>query len=693
MLQPPEKLTRLCRFYCCLALAVVLLAGANLAATEGEWEQLIASARQARSAQKLPEAERLAKLALTAAEQLPADTRANAQGESLNLLGLVSLESGDPAIAAENFVAAAAAFEKAGPPAREMLAVTRLNLGVAYSQQKKFKEAADAYRQRLAILEELLGPESPEIISDLDRLSKACTADKQYAEALALLTRAKAILAKKHGPKSEQVATVIDRLADVWEQQSDYAESETLYRESLAIRREIHADSAHEDVFNSLYRLGDNRRLAGDLKAAQELFAQTDQKMVQRYSADAVERVNLLKLQLEIAKTTGDAPLQAECERVLARLEKIAAWQQTLPPINSGLNPEQLAAADPQLTASLAAAREFGDESLPVYLALLPRARWLQFKGQFADALTAFDETLKVGKVVYGDQHPEVAAIHFLRGNTLEQLGRIDDAKAAYLLAVESNEKSGFAVPSTELAIVLRLATISSNTKHLAEAIQWYSRYRRVRSELGRPPDPELGQHLNELGVCHAALEQWPEALTCFNEALSILEARLPADAPLLGTVRGNLEFVRGKLPAAVLPSESPLAPLPLPPLPPVSIATRPTASTTEPKTGEAAGKAADFGIKALIAVAIGLIISWQAWRRGYWPTTWLLAFLATCTTPIISACLLAALPDRKIHRRREKQRRLLAQQLQSAGVVPAVLAKPVVAAQAGSLGDEQTRL
>jgi hypothetical protein len=204
------------------------------------------------------------------------------------------------------------------------------------------------------------------------------------------------------------------------------------------------------------------------------------------------------------------------------------------------------------------------------------------------------------------------------------------------------------------------------------------------------PEDAELGIALNRLGVCYTALDRWSEALPCFEQASTVLAAHLPADAPLLGTVRQNVEIARSKVPLTG----------PQPDTTPGVASTTGSVRLAEAQNlgADAGGSAASadapplvrLAISAILAFAIGLFISRRAWQRGYGSLTWFMAFLLSCSTPILTACVLATLPDRRRQRRREELQRWLEQELTTAGTMPTATASAL--ATSGSIGDAPTQ-
>lgn len=128
---------------------------------------------------------------------------------------------------------------------------------------------------------------------------------------------------------------------------------------------------------------------------------------------------------------------------------------------------------------------------------------------------------------------------------------------------------------------------------------------------------------------------------------------------------------------------------LPLPPSPApdsdVAVAKR---------TAELAATVFLFGLYGAIALVPASFMGFRAWQRGYGCATWMLAFLCSGSTPIITACILATLTDRTLSRRRTELRKWLDHELTSATTSrsPSGATSPPDSLPLQSLGDKRTQ-
>ena len=104
------------------------------------------------------------------------------------------------------------------------------------SAQGKYTEAEPLYQRALAIDEKALGPEHPDVATDLNNLALLYQGQGKYTEAEPLHKRALAIWEKALGPEHPHVGQSLNNLAALYQAQGKYTEAEPLFQRSLAIR-------------------------------------------------------------------------------------------------------------------------------------------------------------------------------------------------------------------------------------------------------------------------------------------------------------------------------------------------------------------------------------------------------------------------------------------------------------------------
>ncbi|CAB1119405.1 unnamed protein product [Ectocarpus sp. CCAP 1310/34] len=157
---------------------------------------------------------------------------------------------------------------------------------------RRMKDAEDFYRRALAIREEQVGVDHPEVARTLDDLGLCAFAVGRMAEAEEFFGRALAIRAEKLGVDHPDVPSTLNILGNCVCKLGRMKEAEELYRRALEIREEplgvYHPDVArtvndlgvcaskekpgvgHPDVASTLNNLGVCASKVGDMKEAEE---------------------------------------------------------------------------------------------------------------------------------------------------------------------------------------------------------------------------------------------------------------------------------------------------------------------------------------------------------------------------------------------------------------------------------------
>jgi tetratricopeptide (TPR) repeat protein len=151
--------------------------------------------------------------------------------------------------AEKQYLAAVKEAEKFGP--QDSRLITSLDsLASVYEAQRRYAEAEPLYRRTLAIQENLLGLEHPDVADTLNNLAMIYKAQGKYPDAEPLYKHALAIREKALGPDHPELADSLDNLAMVYKAQWKYPEGgaslQTRTRHSGECPRAGAPESGHE---------------------------------------------------------------------------------------------------------------------------------------------------------------------------------------------------------------------------------------------------------------------------------------------------------------------------------------------------------------------------------------------------------------------------------------------------------------
>jgi tetratricopeptide (TPR) repeat protein len=113
-----------------------------------------------------------------------------------------------------------------------------LKLAAVYVAQGKYPDAEALIKRALAINEEKLAKNHPEVGMNVYNLGLVYEGQGKYPDAEALLKRALAIREEKLGKDHPEVADILDALGNVSRSQGKYADAEGIYKRALAIQEE-----------------------------------------------------------------------------------------------------------------------------------------------------------------------------------------------------------------------------------------------------------------------------------------------------------------------------------------------------------------------------------------------------------------------------------------------------------------------
>jgi tetratricopeptide (TPR) repeat protein len=149
---------------------------------------------------------------------------------------------------------------------------TSLNdLAVLCIALHQYEQVEPLCLRALAIQERALGPGHPDVAVTLNDLAMIYYLEGRYDQIEPLYLRALTIFERGLGPLHTNTATALNNLAKLYVAQEKYVEAESLMRRALNIREQIYGHN-HPDVANSLHTLALLFVACGKLAEAESFF-------------------------------------------------------------------------------------------------------------------------------------------------------------------------------------------------------------------------------------------------------------------------------------------------------------------------------------------------------------------------------------------------------------------------------------
>jgi tetratricopeptide (TPR) repeat protein/CHAT domain-containing protein len=430
------------------------------------------------------------------------------------------------------------------------VATTLNNLAVLYDNLGRYADAEPLYRRALAIREKALGPGHPDIARSLADMAGLYENQGRYAGAEPLYRRALAILEKALGPDHIDVASLLQNLATLHRDLGRYPDAESLYRRALTIREKVFGPG-HPDVARLLGDMAVLYTIQGRYADAEPLYRRSLAILEKALGPDhtdvATSLNNLAALYVHQGRYADAEPLY---KRSLAVQKKalgfshpgVAASLDNLASVY--LNQGRYADAEPLYRQALAIkAKALGPDHPAVAKSLNSLAALYRAQGRDADA-----EPLRLALVIkekaLGSDHPDVAKSLGSLAMLYADQGRYADAEPLYRRALAINEKRLGADHPDVATSLSGLAVLYTHQGRFADAEPLYRRALEINEKALGPDHPAVASSLNNLAFLYHNQGRYADAEPLCRRALAIREKALGPDHPDVASSLNSLGAV-----------------------------------------------------------------------------------------------------------------------------------------------------
>jgi len=403
-------------------------------------------------------------------------------------------------------------------------------------------------QDHVKLVEEVAGPESPQLASALNSLAGVYRDQSRLDLALPILERALSIREKVLGVDHQETVVLVNNLAMAYEDLGRFDLALALNQRALAIReKKLGTDSL--EYAGSLNNLATLYLRMGRLGEAQA-GAERSQAIIEKLNgADspltATSLNNLASILEKIGLYEKAMPLY---ERALAIREKRFGPDhiETVASLNNiaGLY-RQMGLFDkavPLLERSLTVNEKvLGKDHPVVAMACNNLAELYKVVGRYDKALPLYQRALAIVEHTLGPEHETTAScLNNLAGMYLA-LGSLNQVEPLLVQSLAINEKR-FGSDHPKVAQALNnLAMFYRKQKQYDRALPLQERATAIKRKSAGMDHPETAIALGNLAGLYDEVKRYDDALKLFEQSLSIMEKALGPDHPQVGMALANL--------------------------------------------------------------------------------------------------------------------------------------------------------
>ena len=306
--------------------------------------------------------------------QLGADAPGLLRAHLLTALALVHRQAGEYAEATTIGERALAMSEQLLGPEHPDITLALFNLAHIHQSTGNYTKAQAVSERALALLERTLGPDHPDLAGPLNSLGNAYRARGQYAEARAMHERALDIREKALDPDDPQLAGSLSLLGSIHHDTGRYEEARAMQMRALDIHEKA-SNPDHLDRVSALTKLGNVHWATGRYEEARASYARALEILEAALGPDHPEAAPTLQGLALVHAATG------EYEKARVMHERALEVRE----------------------------RALGPDHPAVASSLWRLATVHQDTGEYAEARALAERALAIRERALGAEHPDVA--------------------------------------------------------------------------------------------------------------------------------------------------------------------------------------------------------------------------------------------------------------------------------------------
>jgi tetratricopeptide (TPR) repeat protein len=388
-------------------------------------------------------------------------------------------------------------------------AYSYFRLGWAKDDQGEYKEALTLYEKSLAIREQSLHPNHPDLAKSYGNIGLVYYNMGEYLKALSYYEKALAIRQQSLPPTHPDLASSYNNIGLVYSSMGEYSKALSYYEKALAIRQQSLLPN-HPDLAWSYGSIGGVYSSMGEYLKALSYYEK----------ALAIRQQSLPPTHPDLAWSYGSIGLvyfsMGEYSKALSYYEKaLAIRQQSLPPNHPVL------------------AWSYGSIGLVYYN-----------MGEYSKTLSYYEKALAIREQSLPPNHPDLASSYNIIGVEYYNMGEYSKAFSYYEKALAIRQQS---LPPTHPDLAKSYGNIGlvySNMGEYSKALSSHEKALAIKQQSLPPTHPDLAWSFDSIGSVYSSMGEYSEALTYYEKALAILRQSLPPTHPDFAKSYNNIGLV-----------------------------------------------------------------------------------------------------------------------------------------------------
>jgi tetratricopeptide (TPR) repeat protein len=162
-------------------------------------------------------------------------------------------------------------------------------------------------------------------------------------------------------------------------------------------------------------------------------------------------------------------------------------------------------------------------------------------QGQNTEAITYYEESLKIKQKSLPANHPLLATSYNNIGGVYDNMGEYSKALSYYEKALEISKKT---LPANHPLLATsynNIGLVYDNMGEYSKALSYYEKDLEISKKTLPANHPDLATSYNNIGLVYYNMGEYSKALSYYEKALEIWQKTLPANHALLATSYNNI--------------------------------------------------------------------------------------------------------------------------------------------------------